>query len=76
MDLSNLAKGLIWIGVILAAIGVGLLVTAKLGIPLGKLPGDFQIRGERWSFYFPLMTCVVLSIVLTVILNILVRLFK
>ena len=51
---------------------VGLLIVAggvliKLGVPLGRLPGDIVVRGERSSFYFPIVTCVVVSAVLTLI---------
>jgi hypothetical protein len=41
----------------------------SLSLPLGRLPGDVRIRGEGWSFYFPVVTCIVISIVLTVLLN-------
>jgi hypothetical protein len=57
-------KTLLLIGVAIA--GLGLLVMA--GVPLGRLPGDFYIRRGGVSFYFPLGTCIVLSIVLTLIL--------
>jgi dCTP deaminase len=42
-------------------------VLIKLGVPLGRLPGDIVIRGERSSFYFPIVTCIVVSVVLTLI---------
>ena len=50
----------------LAIAGVGLLIMA--GAPLGRLPGDFAIRRGNFSFYFPLATSIVLSIILTLIL--------
>jgi len=56
-------KLLIVVGVLLVA--GGLLI--KLGVPLGRLPGDVVIRGERSSFYFPIVTCIVVSVVLTLI---------
>ena len=46
--------------------GVGLLM--MLGLPLGRLPGDFYVRRGGFSFYFPLATSILLSIVLTLIL--------
>ena len=60
MDIGRL---LIIIGVLLVA--GGLLI--KLGVPLGRLPGDVVIKGERSSFYFPIVTCIVVSAVLTLI---------
>jgi len=66
-NMSELGKMLIVFGVILAVVGVILLLAPK--IPwLGKLPGDFTYRGERFTFYFPLATCVLLSIILSLIL--------
>jgi hypothetical protein len=65
--MSELGKMLIVFGIILAVVGAILLVAPK--IPwLGKLPGDFTYRGERFTFYFPLATCILLSIVLSLIL--------
>ena len=55
--------------------GLVLLVADK--VPwLGNLPGDIHFRGRNFSFHFPLMTCILLSIILTVIINIILRLFK
>jgi hypothetical protein len=55
---------LIAAGVVLVL--VGLLV--QWGVPLGRLPGDIRIQRGNSSFYFPIVTCVVVSIVLTVLL--------
>jgi hypothetical protein len=58
---------LIIFGAIVALVGVILLVTPK--IPwLGKLPGDITYRGERFTLYLPLATCILLSVVLSLIL--------
>ena len=46
--------------------GIGLLI--MFGIPIGRLPGDFYVRRGNFSFYFPLATSIVLSIILTLIL--------
>lgn len=65
--MSELGKWLIIFGLILAAVGLVLMVTPK--IPwLGKLPGDFTYRGERFTFYFPLATCILLTVILSLIL--------
>jgi len=58
-----MGKALVLIGLGVAALG--LLV--MLGIPLGRLPGDFQMRRGNFSFYFPLTTSILLSILLTLI---------
>ena len=50
----------------LAIVAVGLLVS--LGVPIGRLPGDFTYRRGNFSFYFPLTTSILLSILLTLIL--------
>jgi len=66
-DLPNIGKSLIIIGLILA--GIGLVLTISDKIPwLGKLPGDFHYRGENFSFYFPLATSLIISVVLTLVL--------
>jgi len=49
----------------LAIAGLGLVI--MLGVPIGRLPGDFYVRRGNVSFYFPLATSIVLSIVLTLI---------
>jgi hypothetical protein len=64
---SDLGKVLIVFGVIVALVGVILLVAPK--IPwLGKLPGDITYHGKGFTFYFPLATCILLSLVLSLIL--------
>ena len=55
---------LIVLGLVIAA--AGLLVSA--GVPIGRLPGDFSIRRGSFSFYFPLATSVLASIILTLIM--------
>ena len=54
---------------------VGLLVTAAgllvmLGVPIGRLPGDIVIRRGGGTFYFPLTTCILVSVVLTIVMAI------
>ena len=64
----ELGKLLVVFGVALAALGALLAFGSKLPFRLGRLPGDIVYRGERTTFYFPLVTCVLLSVVLTLIL--------
>jgi hypothetical protein len=53
------------VGLVIA--GLGLLM--MLGLPLGRLPGDFAVRRGNFSFYFPLATSIILSIVLTLLFS-------
>ena len=59
-----MGKTLVLIGVGIAAIGLAVM----LGLPLGRLPGDFYVRRGSFSFYFPLATSIILSILLTLVL--------
>jgi hypothetical protein len=60
------AKWLIAIGIVLIALGVLWPVLVKLG--LGSLPGDFKLERRGYTFYFPLTTSIIVSVVITVIL--------
>ena len=67
--LGDLGKGLIIVGIVIAGIGVLLLAGNKLPW-IGRLPGDIMIRREKFTFYFPIMTCIIISIILTLVLSI------
>lgn len=56
---------LIYAGLALAALGVLVVLGERLGIRLGRLPGDIAIRGKHGAFYFPIVTCLILSLILT-----------
>jgi hypothetical protein len=67
LPVSELGRGLIVLGAVIAAIGVLLVLVGR--VPwLGRLPGDISIQRGNWSFYFPLGTSIVLSIILTLVL--------
>jgi hypothetical protein len=69
--MRELGKIMIFAGVALAAIGVVVWLAARSeGLPLrlGRLPGDIAYQGKHGSFYFPLVTCILLSVALTLIL--------
>ncbi len=68
MNLTEAGRIIIILGVILIALGFLLPYLAKLDF-FGKLPGDVRIRGENFSFYFPVATCIVLSVILTLVLR-------
>jgi hypothetical protein len=59
-------------GVILFAAGAALLLLGKI-LPLGRLPGDILWQRGNFSFYFPVVTCIVLSLLLTLLLNLFPR---
>jgi len=63
---QQIGKWLIAIGVALAVMGGLMLVLGKLG--LFRLPGDLQFGGKNWRVYFPIASCIIISIVLTLIL--------
>jgi hypothetical protein len=58
---------LIYAGVLLVAAGVVVVLGEKAGIHFGRLPGDIRIEGRRGGFYFPIVTCLLLSAALTLI---------
>jgi hypothetical protein len=63
--------GRLLIGLGLALVAAGLLI--NLGFPIGRLPGDFTVRRGNFSFYFPLATSIIVSILLTLIIAFLGR---
>ncbi len=71
--MDNLARFLVIGGVILVLIGGGVWLAARFGIPFGRLPGDIRIERGNGLFYFPIVTSCVLSILLTIILNVIIR---
>ena len=65
--MAGLGKTLIYLGLLLVAIGVVLSLAGKLPW-LGHLPGDISIERERFSFYFPLATCILISVIISLVL--------
>jgi len=64
----SLGRVLIAIGLLVAALGVLILLGERLPVRLGRLPGDLIIRGKNSVFYFPLVTCLLISVILSVVL--------
>ena len=62
-----MGKLLVYVGLGIAALGV----LVMLGVPFGRLPGDIVVRRGSFSFYFPLVTSIIISILLTLILSLL-----
>jgi len=67
----ELGRVLLIIGVVLVVVG-GLAVLG-VRLPFGRLPGDIAIEGERGGFYFPIVTMIIVSVVLTILFNLFIR---
>jgi hypothetical protein len=65
---ADLGKLLIFLGAIIVVAGIALVLLGRTSIPLGRLPGDIVYRGKHTTFYFPLATSILLSVVLSVVL--------
>jgi Zn-dependent protease with chaperone function len=76
MDLTSVGKWLFAVGILVAGLGLGLWLAGRLGLPLGRLPGDLRFRGEGWSFSLPIVTCILVSIVLTILVNLFLRFWR
>ena len=74
--MESIARYLMIGGVILFLVGGGIFLASKFGIPLGRLPGVIRIEGENGSFYFPITSSILVSVVLTIVLNVIVRLLR
>ena len=66
--LREIGKLMLVAAAVLAAAGALLLFGARLPFRLGRLPGDIVYHGRHGSFYFPIMTCIVVSVILTLLL--------
>ena len=65
--MTDVGKLLIVAGALLVLVGVGLTVAGRLNLPLGKLPGDIVYRGKNTTVYFPIVTSIVVSVVLSLV---------
>ena len=61
------------IGAVLLLVGGGLVLMGKFGVKLGQLPGDIRIQTETFTCAFPLVSSILISLLLTVVLNVLLR---
>jgi uncharacterized membrane protein len=69
--MSDFGKFLIVLGLVLVAAGVLIIFLGRTNLPLGRLPGDILYRGKRTTFYFPLATCILLSVILSLLFYVL-----
>jgi Protein of unknown function (DUF2905) len=72
----DLGKLLIGLGLVLVVVGGVVMLLGRTNLPLGRLPGDIVYRGKNATFYFPLATSVVVSVVLTIVMYVVGRLRK
>jgi hypothetical protein len=70
----EMGRMLVIFGVVLVVIGGIVILLGRTGLPLGKLPGDILYRGKRTTFYFPLATSILISVVLSIVLFLIGRL--
>ena len=75
MDAGTLGRGLIYVGLGIVAVG-GLVLLLGQVLDLGRLPGDLVYEGDNVQIYVPIATMVVLSLVLTLLLNLVLRFFR
>ena len=65
--MTDLGKLLLVLGGVIVVAGTALLLAGRLNLPLGHLPGDIVYHGKNTVFYFPLTTCIVISVVLSLL---------
>ena len=71
--MNEMGKFLIVLGVVLVVAGVILVLLGRTQLPIGRLPGDIVYRGKNTTFYFPLATSILLSVVLSLVLYLISR---
>ena len=75
--MADVGRLLVYLGLGLAALGGLFLLLGRIpGLPLGHLPGDFSWESENVTVFFPIGTMLLISIVLTILVNLLLRLFR
>ncbi len=74
--MTDLGKILIIFGGLLVIVGLLLTLGGRLHLPIGRLPGDIVYRGKHSTFYFPIVTCIVLSLLLSLVLWLISRAAK
>lgn len=74
--MPELGKALLGLGLAIALIGALLLLAGRIGLPLGRLPGDIAYRGKHVSFFFPIGTSILISVVLSLLLWLLSRMHR
>ncbi len=71
--MTDFGKMLLVLGLIIAAVGAAFLLLGRTNLPFGRLPGDILYRGKHTTFYFPLATSILVSVVLSLVLYLIGR---
>ena len=71
--MGDLGRMLVFVGGLLLVVGIVLILAGKVNLPIGRLPGDIVYRGKNTTFYFPLMTSILLSVILSLVLYVVNR---
>lgn len=66
--MAEMGRILVILGIALVAIGGIVMLLGRTGLPIGRLPGDFLYRGKNTTFYFPLASSILISVVLSIVL--------
>ena len=74
--MENTARMVIFAGICLVIVGGLMYGLSKFNLPFGNLPGDIHIEGKNGSFHFPVVTSILVSIVLTIVINVIGRFLK
>jgi hypothetical protein len=76
MELSSLGKAIIVLGLVLVLAGGLLWILGRIGLPVGRLPGDIRIEREGLSCHVPIVSMILLSLLLTIVVNVILRLLN
>lgn len=74
--MGDLGRILVFVGGLLLVFGLILILAGKVNLPIGRLPGDIVYRGKHTTFYFPLMTSILLSVILSLVLYVVNRMHR
>jgi hypothetical protein len=70
---NEIGKMIVGLGLLLVLIGLVVMLAGRAHLPIGRLPGDIVHRGKHTTFYFPLATSIVISVVLSLVLYLIAR---
>jgi Protein of unknown function (DUF2905) len=74
--MGDLGRMLVFVGGLLLVFGLVLILAGTVNLPIGRLPGDIVYRGKNTTFYFPLMTSILLSVILSLVLYVVNRMHR
>jgi len=72
----ELGKAILAVGLLVVLIGALLMLAARFGVPLGRLPGDIAYRGKHVSVFIPIGTCILISVVVSLVFYLISRLHR